>query len=239
MLIDWLFGIDESFKEFILQNKFLLEKIYEEVSKVSYCPKPENVLRCLRCDVKKIKVIIIGQDPYFNYYNGEFAATGRAYEVGGLDSFKKTYKQVSLKNILRLIYKSYHYKQISYNDLKKEFDKENFIKDNPKKWFDNLERQGVLFLNAALTTKVNEACYHFELWQDFIINLLEYINEKNESVIYFIWGKFAKRYLCYLKEKKVYISRHPMMCSDKYEDDFMKNNCFFDTKKIIDWLGNV
>lgn len=239
MATDWLIDIDDSFLDFIAQNKKLLAEIYEKVNEVFYCPKPENVLRCLRCDVKKIKVIIIGQDPYFNYNNGQFAATGRSYEVGGLDSFKKTYKQVSLKNILRLIYKSFFDKQITYNELKKEFGKKNFIKDDPKAWFDSLERQGVLFLNSALTTMVDKPGYHFNLWQVFTNNLLEYINEKNEDVIYFIWGNFAKKYIPILKGKKMYVSRHPMMCSDKYEDDFMKNKCFAETKELIDWLGNV
>ena len=33
------------------------------------------------------------------------------------------------------------------------------------------------------------------------------------------------------------MSRHPMLCSSKYDDDFLKSDCFIKTNHIIKWLG--
>lgn len=238
MNIAWLKDIDESYQDFISAHLDLLTAIYQTIKNQNYTPHPQRVLRVLKIKVSDVKVVIIGQDPYFNYYQDHLAACGRAYEINGLKSFKAKFKQTSLKNILRLIYKSYYGRQLKYSELKDYFETDHFIKVTPRQWFDSLERQGVMFLNTALTTVINQPLSHYDLWQPFSLALIKYLNDKNPNIYYFLWGKYASN-LKSLGLKNTYISRHPMMCSDKYKDDFMHSKCFIDTKKEIDWLGNV
>ncbi|HBD63006.1 MAG TPA: uracil-DNA glycosylase, partial [Clostridiales bacterium] len=63
------------------------------------------------------------------------------------------------------------------------------------------------------------------------------ISEKNRDIKWFLWGRQAEEKSQFIKHGKFYISRHPMMCSEKYDDDFLRNNCFKDTMDIINWLG--
>ena len=54
-------------------------------------------------DINNIKVVILGQDPY----KPEGIATGRAFQPSNLVFWSQKYRQVSLKNMLRLIHKNY------------------------------------------------------------------------------------------------------------------------------------
>nr|WP_312579490.1 hypothetical protein [Sedimentibacter sp.] len=78
---------------------------------------------------------------------------------------------------------------------------------------------------------------HIEIWEPFSIKLLEFISNENKNINWFLWGKQAEDKKKYIKNGEFYISRHPMMCSEKYQDDFLKNECFKDTMNVINWLG--
>lgn len=233
-----------SFKEFFDSEIVKeLENIDKEISKVEFAPEKSLILRFFQLDLNKIKILILGQDPYSSKNGNLLVATGRAYEVNGLNSFDSTFKQVSLKNFLRLIHKSLNniddYDQIiSYEQLKREIHNGNFKINSPKKWFDSLEKQGVVFLNTSLTVEISKPLSHEKLWLNFTSKLLRYISLKNPHIIYFVWGKSSSKMLPYIKGT-IFKSRHPMMCSFKYKDDFLKSDCILKTKSFIDWLGNV
>lgn len=236
--------IHPSFQDFFTEDRKQQIQEIESVVRVSnYAPKEEQVLRFAELDVQQIKVVILGQDPYPNLYNGQLAANGRAYQVSGLDSFDSSFKQVSLKNILRLIYKSLYdihdYEQIpTYTVLRIYMKNGSFPIVKPKQWFDSLEKQGVLFLNSSLTVELNKPLSHSLLWRHITRELVQYICQKNPNVIFFIWGSASKSFLDVIHTKS-FVSRHPMMCSSTFEDDFLKSTCFMETKDIIDWLGHV
>ncbi|MDY6062899.1 MAG: uracil-DNA glycosylase [Erysipelotrichaceae bacterium] len=241
--ISWVNDVHSSFEDFLNdENINLLNQIYETIKDSDYTPDAENVLRFLSNDLSKIKVVIMGQDPYFSVVNGRKVATGRAYEPADVTDFRMKFKQVSLKNIIRLIHKNYHGitdydKILKFSEIQAEIDCGRFNINYPKAWFDSLERQGVLMLNSSLTTLINQPLAHEKLWHEFTLRLLQYI-DRDHVIIYFLWGKSAMAYQGLLKGK-VYTSRHPMMCAEKYADDFLKCDCFLDTMDIIDWLGNV
>src|SRR5450756_854455 len=67
-------------------------------------PDPYLILRFLRTDMNLLQIVILGQDPY----PGPGAATGRAFEVCGLKSWSEPFRQVSLKNIIRLVWCADH-----------------------------------------------------------------------------------------------------------------------------------
>lgn len=225
-------------------DKFLNTDIRSELIRIesqikdNYTPESNKVLRFMELDLNKIKVVILGQDPY----KPAGVATGRSFEPADLYSWSDKFRQVSLKNIVRLIYKSINnienYSDIpSYKAIVSEIITGDFTLKEPKEWFDSLERQGVLFLNTTLTCKIGVSNSHKKVWEDFSKKLLNYINTQNKDLYWFLWGKEAISNKEFIKNGKIYTSNHPMMCSEKYEDDFLKGSCFKDTMDIINWLG--
>ncbi len=209
----------------------LLDKIELEIGS-NFTPNSDLILRVLNNNLDNVKVIWLGQDPYFQ----EGVATGRSFEPSDVTSWFDKYRQVSLKNIIRGVYKAYHNEFITYNEIKKLIMYNKFDLKNPKDWFDSLENQGVLFLNTYLTCEKNNANSHRKIWKEFSIKLIEYIYNYNKDIIWFLWGSEAKSILDVVPVKN-YSSNHPMMCSEKNKEDFQFNNCFKDTKDIINWLG--
>lgn len=225
-------------------NEFLTEEIINEINEIEkkvgndINPESENVLRFLNCNIDEIKVVILGQDPYPE----KGRATGRCFEVGDLISWQDKFRQVSLKNIIRLIYKSYNnidqYKDIKkFSEIQKEMKSGEFKILAPNELFKSWEKQGVLLLNTYFTVKPGEPGSHIEIWEGFSHKLLKYISERNTSINWFLWGKQAEDKKKFISDGIFYISRHPMMCAEKNTDDFLRNTCFKDTKDIINWLG--
>jgi len=213
-------------------------KVIEEKIGRNINPDYENVLRFLKCDLKKVKVVILGQDPYPE----KGRATGRAFEVGDLHSWNAKFRQTSLKNIIRLIYKNYNHiddydKILKFSEIQSQIADGRFDIAPPDRLFKSWENQGVLLLNTYFTIEPGITGSHISVWESFSIRLLGYISEENENISWFLWGKQAEEKSRYIKSGKFYVSRHPMMCSEKYEDDFLKNNCFKNTMNDINWLG--
>lgn len=234
-------------------DEFLSNKIRNRINDIenkigaNYTPDTHNVLRFLKTDLMNVKCVWLGQDPYkseFTLNDGTIkkVSVGRAFQPGNLESWFQPFKQVSLKNIIRLIYKTYNpvinYNEIkSYKEVTEEIKRGNFKILPPQDWFDSLEKQGVLFLNTYLTCCIGESNSHKDYWVDFSRELLKYISSKRQDIVWFLWGKEAISNKELIKSGIIYESRHPMMCSEKYDDDFLKSNCFENTKNIINWLG--
>ncbi len=225
-------------------DKFLSTEIIEELKTIeekignNINPEHENVLRFMGCDLNQIKVVILGQDPYPE----KGRATGRSFEVGDLDSWNQKFRQVSLKNIVRLIHKNYNeineYSKIKkFSEIQKEIQDNQFKILPPNEIFKSWESQGVMLLNTYFTVECGITGSHVFIWEPFSIKLLQFISNENKSINWFLWGKQAEYKKQYIKHGTFYISRHPMMCSEKYDDDFLKNECFRDTMGLINWLG--
>lgn len=225
-------------------SDFLDHKTVEMLEAIESCleddinpPKP-NVMRFLSVDPERVKVVILGQDPYPE----PGAATGRAFEVGTLKSWQQPFKQVSLKNIVRLIYKTYHqienYSDIpTYSQILPEIADGRFPFAPPDRLFESWERQGVLLLNVWLTSSASRPGAHRRIWHPFSIRLLNYLSTTYPDLIWFLWGKNVIAYQSEILSGTLIESRHPMMCSAAYPDDFLKSDCFKNTMKIINWKG--
>ncbi len=213
----------------------ILKNIYSSVDNdlKKITPSSENVLRFLDIPIDKIKVIILGQDPYPELG----AATGRAFEVGILKSWLDTFKQGSLKNIIRCIYKSYKSKDLSFSNLKIKIEKNDFCILPPDKLFKNWEEQGVLLLNTAFTFPINQKSSHLKFWKPFTKKLLAYINNNNKEIDWFIWGNKAIEITSHLDIKNSFISVHPSPLAQRGNITFMDFSGFNSTKEKINWLG--
>lgn len=133
----------------------------------------------------KVKVVILGQDPYHN--PGQ--AHGLSFSVP--DGVKAP---PSLLNI---------FKELK-NDLGIEISKNG----NLEKWAE----QGVLLLNASLTVRENEAGSHGRAgWLTFTDHVIEKISSGKEGIVFLLWGNFAQAKQELIDETKHFVLRaaHP------------------------------
>lgn len=133
----------------------------------------------------KVKVVILGQDPYHN--PGQ--AHGLSFSVP--DGVKAP---PSLLNI---------FKELK-NDLGIEISKNG----NLEKW----AAQGVLLLNASLTVRENEAGSHGRAgWLTFTDHVIEKISSEKEGIVFLLWGNFAQAKQELIDETKHFVLRaaHP------------------------------
>jgi len=113
-----------------------------------------------------VKVVVLGQDPY----HGAGQAMGLSFSVP-----KGTALPPSLKNIY------------------KELEQDLGIKRQSGCLID-IAKQGVFFLNATLTVREGLANSHANLgWQTFTDNVIKHINEKQQQVVFILWGNYAKK----------------------------------------------
>lgn len=198
------------------------------------CPTKDKVFRFLECDLNNVKCIVLGMDPYPSTYNidGKIlpVATGRAFEVASVDMFTDKYKQQSLSNIFKSLCYYKFGKKYSIEELRSEKIKSkiNFLKTY--EWFDEMEREGVLFLNAVLTTIVGKSGAHIDKWTDFMNELISYINS-NIHCKWLIWGNVAlNRVKGLVDDKYIVYSCHP---ASRQNNNFVEECCFKKVKDII------
>ena len=135
--------------------------------------------------VDKVKVVILGQDPY----HGPGQAHGLSFSVP--DNMPAP---PSLKNIFKEIESDLGVRMSGYPNL--------------EKW----ARQGVLLLNAVLTVRNGEAASHSKIgWEQFTDAVICYISDDCEGVVFMLWGNFArsKRDLIDRSKHHVLEAAHP------------------------------
>ena len=207
-----------------------LIEIEKKIDK-NYTPLNNKVLRFSSVDLTKVKIVIVGQDPYPQ----AGIATGRAFEVNGLKSWGIAFKQSSLRNILKLLYKTYKGELIKFSELRNKINEFNVLP--PNELFNNWEKQGVLLLNIYLTCEVNAPRSHRKQWVSFSKKLFSYINNVNKNANWFLWGNESQQFIKNIDMKNVFISDHPMICSVRKKGSFINSDCFEKTKHLFNWLG--
>lgn len=230
-----MFKIPENNWNFINEERIKeLEKIYENID--DFFPREDKVLRFLESDFNNLKYIIVGMEPYPSSYNiGTTVvpeATGRSFEVSSMSTktWASKFKQSSLRNILKTIYYNEKGEIKKLDDIRNEIENGKFKISNPAKWFDEMEEQGVLFLNASLTVEPYNVGSHTKLWNDFMTNLIKHI-DKNSNAKWILWGNDAKLRVYDLVDKnKCILSCHPRL------PQFVDENCFQYTKDV-NWMG--
>lgn len=156
-------------------HKTLLEKAFSQDSPHPVYPDRAHVFAAMReTSLSDTKVVIIGQDPYFNFHPGKGA------EAHGLSfSVRKGFPvPPSLRNILKEINNSiYDGAQIS-------------TESDLTRW----AKQGVLLLNASLTVVAKKPNSHADLgWHQLTDNIIETISQKRAGVVFMLWGAFAQK----------------------------------------------
>lgn len=202
----------------------------------NYFPNPKNVLRFMKLDLSKLKYVIVGMEPYPSSFecNGEIIpeATGRSFEVASLKgkSWGDKFKQSSLRNIVKTIYLNETNKKVNLEELRILIKNGSFPISKPSDWFDNVEEQGVLFLNATLTVEPYNVDSHTKYWDRFMEEVIKYMINHNPNLKWVLWGQPAqKRVLPLIDINNAICTMHPRLVG------FIDENCFAKMNDI-NWI---
>ena len=162
----------------------------EYLSKKPIYPRPQDIFRAFSmCPFDKVKVVILGQDPY---HGTAIGADGKIVEQANGLSFAVRQGMPlppSLKNI---------YKEIQ-NDLGIELkrDVDGDLDGDLSRWAE----QGVLLLNATLTVQAHTPGSHQKKgWEEFTDTAIKALSDSREHIVFLLWGNYAK-------QKGVHINR--------------------------------
>jgi len=167
-------------------------------------PPVQDIFSALNlCPLENIKCVIVGQDPYHQPGQGH----GLAFSV------KKGVKPPpSLRNI--------------FKEAMDDIGIDPPTHGNLEDW----ARQGVLLINTVLTVRRGEANSHAKIgWEDFTDEIINTINEQNESVVFMLWGgPAAKKAKCVDESRHTVIrTSHPSpLGASKTASPFLSSRCF-------------
>lgn len=146
----------------------LTQFVKEEYAAHRVYPRGSNIFRAFdKCPFERLKVVIIGQDPY----HGPGQAHGLCFSVADGVPFPP-----SLQNI--------------FKEVHADTGAEIPLSGNLDRWAE----QGVLLLNAVLTVREHEAASHAGRgWETFTDAVVRAVAERKEGVVYMLWGSYAQR----------------------------------------------
>lgn len=192
--------------------------VRQEYSAHTVFPPGKEIFRAFdKCDFDKVKVVIIGQDPY----HGPGQANGLCFSVR-----ERVKIPPSLINI---------YKEIK-NDLGKPFP----VSGELERWAE----QGVLLLNATLTVRASSPGSHQKKgWEIFTDAVIKTVSDEKENVVFILWGAYAQKKGEVIDRSKhhVIMSPHPSPFSADRgffgSKPFSKTNDYLKSKGLeaIDW----
>lgn len=142
-----------------VRQEYALRRIY---------PRGSNIFRAFdKCPFERLKVVVIGQDPY----HGPGQANGLCFSVAPGVPFPP-----SLQNIFKEVADDTGTPVPASGDL------------------DRWAEQGVLLLNSVLTVREHQAASHAGRgWETFTDAVVRTINERREGIVYMLWGSYAQR----------------------------------------------
>ena len=213
---DWKDVIGEELtKPYYLKLREFLKKEY---ATGTVFPEMHDIFNALHhTPYQNVKVVILGQDPYFN--------AGQAH---GLSFSVKPGVAVppSLRNM--------------YKELQEDIGCRIPDHGHLTKWAE----EGVLLLNAVLTVRGGEANSHQgKGWETFTNKVIEAVNDKEDPVVFLLWGASAKKKLTMINTTKhlVLTSPHPSPLSAYRgffgSQPFSQANAFLEEagRGAVDW----
>lgn len=205
-------------KPYMQQLRSFLDQEREE-GKTIYPPKEEIFSAFQDCPYDKLKVVVVGQDPY----HGPAQAHGLSFSVK-----KGINPPPSLVNIYKELYEDLGIAPATHGCL--------------TSW----AKQGVLLLNATLTVREKEPkSHHGKGWEEFTDFVVDLLKNRTDPLVFILWGRSAKEKCASLLTEKtphlVLTAPHPSPFS-AYTGffgckHFSKANAFLKQagKEPIDW----
>ncbi|BBA28313.1 uracil-DNA glycosylase [Prevotella melaninogenica] len=170
--MEWI--LEESWREKLKDEmdepyyRNLVEKVREEYENKTCYPPEDKIFNALNlCPFDKVKVVIMGQDPYFN--PGQ--AMGLSFSVP---------EGVQLPPSLKTLYRALG---INLNGI-------NQPSGDLTRWAE----QGVLLLNTVLTVREKQANSHRKYkWRLFTDAVIKALDAEREHIVFMLWGRIAQR----------------------------------------------
>ena len=180
---DWLPALRPEFAK--PYYKDLFDFVKAEYSRVVVYPPADEIFNAFHfTPLSKVKVVVLGQDPYHN-----------VNQAHGL-SFSVPPSQKEIPPSLQNIYKELH------DDLGCYIPNNGYL----KKWAD----QGVLMLNTVLTVRAHQANSHQNKgWEHFTDSVINAVNEQDRPIVYLLWGRPAQSKIPMLTNPKHLILKAP------------------------------
>ena len=228
-------GIDPTYAEFFTNERLdQLSEIAQALRETDFFPRADRVLRFAQVNPSTLRCVIVGMDPYPSHTvnsAGEILpeATGRSFEVASVTEWGGKYRQASLRNILKSIYYMERGRVPSMEDLRRELSDDSFPILPPRQWWDSLERQGVLFLNASLTVQPAHPGTHAALCDTFMTDLMAFLARKAPNAVWLLWGNLAQQRVPAPVTNRI-CSSHPRLAQFVTE-------CPFARVPTIRWMG--
>lgn len=163
---DWYALLETEFQKPYFDE--LTEFVRNEYATTQIFPPAANIFRAFDlCPLDKLRVVILGQDPY----HGDGQANGLCFSVQPGVRFPP-----SLQNIFKEVANCGYTTPPANGDL--------------ERW----ASQGVLLLNSVLTVKAHQAASHSGRgWERFTDAVIEQVNRHKTGVVYMLWGSYAQR----------------------------------------------
>lgn len=163
---DWKEMLREEFNKPYFDE--LVDFVKQEYASGVVYPAGQNIFRAFdKCPFDKLKVVIIGQDPY----HGPGQANGLCFSVARGVQFPP-----SLQNIFKEV----------QSDIGTPVPESGEL--------DRWAEQGVLLLNAVLTVRAHQAASHAGRgWEKFTDAVVRAIAERKQQVVYMLWGSYAQK----------------------------------------------
>lgn len=174
--------IGEFDKDYMSHLKGFLREEYEQ-KKTIYPKKSEYFSAFKYTPFDKVKVVILGQDPY----HGPNQAHGLCFSV-----LPEVKTPPSLVNI--------------YKELKSDLN----IDKKDHGYLLSWAEQGVLLLNSVLTVEMGKAASHRKKgWEAFTDKVIEVLNEREEPMVFLLWGSYAQKKAAFVDRKKHLVLEAP------------------------------
>lgn len=147
--------------------KSLTKDVRGQYLKITVYPPAKNIFRAFDlCPLDKVKVVIVGQDPY----HGINQANGLSFSVNDGVPLPP-----SLQNIYKEIHNDLGIFPLSSGDL--------------SRW----ACQGVLMLNSVLTVLASKPASHSGIgWEQFTDAVIQTLNANRSHIVYLLWGRYAQ-----------------------------------------------
>lgn len=200
---------DEFEKEYYKKLMGFLGEEY--VSKTIY-PNEDDIFNSLKLtSYNDVKVVILGQDPY----HGPNQAHGLSFSVK---------PEVPIPPSLLNVYKELN------SDLGCYIPNNGYLVD----W----AKQGVLLLNTVLTVRAGQANSHRKKgWEIFTDKIIQLLNDRNEPIVFLLWGKNAQEKAQIITNKHHYILEAPHPSPLSARKGFFGCKHFSNTNNILNNLG--
>lgn len=158
----------------------VLSKLGPEYKRKPICPAQSNVFKAFEvCPYDKLKVVMLGQDPY----------PQKGVATGILFGNKKETRDEDLSPSLQIIKEAAINFEIPHNCI--------IFDPTLESW----AKQGILMINSALTVEMNKIGSHVMLWRPFIASLLKKLSENEAGIIYVLFGKQAQTFKPYINKQ--------------------------------------